>query len=107
MCLLTIMTQERMASLHRMLAAWDGYISIALLVDSYVDAHKEGIVNEVRACVDKFSTVYVVGVANMRNVAVQRVRSQLSSSRLFFGRTKLLSAALGRHRVHRAAHGAR
>ena len=42
-CLLTIMTQERMASLHRMLAAWDGYISIALLVDSYDDAHRDGI----------------------------------------------------------------
>ena len=42
-CLLTIMTQERMASLHRMLAAWDGWISIALLVDSYDDAIALGL----------------------------------------------------------------
>jgi hypothetical protein len=42
-CLLTIMTQERLASLHRMLAAWDGYVSIALLVDSYDEAAPEGI----------------------------------------------------------------
>ena len=42
-CLLTIMTQERMASLHRMLYQWDGYVSIALLVDSYADAAPQGI----------------------------------------------------------------
>ena len=42
-CLLTIMTQERMASLHRMLSVWDGYVSIALLVDVYDEAAPEGI----------------------------------------------------------------
>jgi len=59
-------------------------------------ARKEGIVEEVRACAEKFSSVYVLGVENMRNVALQRVRSQLASSRIFFGRTKLLCTALGR-----------
>lgn len=57
---------------------------------------KQNIIDEVRQCADKYSTVYVLGVNNMRNVALQRVRSQLSSSRIFFGRTKLLSCALGR-----------
>ena len=42
-CLLTIMTQERTASLHRMLGVWDGYVSIALLVDVYDEAAAEGI----------------------------------------------------------------
>jgi hypothetical protein len=42
-CLLTIMTQERTASLHRMLRVWDGYVSIALLVDVYDEAAPEGI----------------------------------------------------------------
>ena len=42
-CLLTIMTQERRASLHRMLATWDGYISIALLVDDYAAAVAQGL----------------------------------------------------------------
>jgi len=42
-CLLTIMTQERRASLHRLLATWDGYISIALLVDDYDAAVAEGL----------------------------------------------------------------
>jgi hypothetical protein len=27
------MTQERLASLHRMLNAWDGWVSIGMLVD--------------------------------------------------------------------------
>ena len=64
---------------------------------------------------DKYSSVYVLGVSNMRNVALQKVRSQLSGSRIFFGRTKLLSCALGRtpaeehrdglHHVSRALHG--
>lgn len=42
-CLLTIMTQERTASLHRMLGVWDGHVSIALLVDSYDEAAPEGM----------------------------------------------------------------
>lgn len=33
-CLLTIMTQERLASLHRMLLSWDGWVSIAMLVEA-------------------------------------------------------------------------
>jgi len=76
---------------------------------------KQAMIDEVRACAEKFSTLYVLGVANMRNVALQRVRSQLSSSRIFFGRTKLLSSALGRtpseehrdglHQVSQALHG--
>jgi len=57
---------------------------------------KQGTLDEVRSCAEKFSNVYVLGVENMRNVALQRVRSQLASSRIFFGRTKLLCTALGR-----------
>jgi len=57
---------------------------------------KTQLMDEVRQCADKYSTCYVLGVANMRNVALQQVRTKLSTSRIFFGRTKLLSAALGR-----------
>ena len=42
-CLLTIMTQDRVASLHRMLAAWDGWVSIAMLVDDYETAVIKGM----------------------------------------------------------------
>lgn len=78
-------------------------------------SQKQGLLDEIRVCADKYSTVYVVGVANMRNVAVQRVRARLAGSRLFFGRTKLLSCALGRtpseehreglHNISTALHG--
>lgn len=76
---------------------------------------KTGLMDEVRQCADKYSSVYVLGVVNMRNVALQKVRSQLATSRIFFGRTKLLSCALGRtpseehrdglHQVAGALHG--
>jgi len=76
---------------------------------------KQQMIDEVRQCADKYSSVYVLGVSNMRNVALQKVRSQLSGSRIFFGRTKLLSCALGRtpseehrdglHQVSQALHG--
>ena len=42
-CLLTIMTQERTASLHRMMGIWDGFVSIALLADLYEEVAPDGI----------------------------------------------------------------
>ncbi|KAL1495658.1 hypothetical protein AB1Y20_016524 [Prymnesium parvum] len=42
-CLFTIMTQERLASLHRMLTVWDGWVSIAMLVDDYATASSMGL----------------------------------------------------------------
>ena len=57
---------------------------------------KQSIIEEVRACADSYSSVYVFSAANMRNSALKDVRAKLLGSRLFFGRTKLLSTALGR-----------
>lgn len=59
-------------------------------------ARKESIVDEVRQAADSFTSCYVFTAENMRNAALKEVRQRLSSSRIFFGRTKLLSAALGR-----------
>ena len=59
-------------------------------------ARKESIVDEVRAAADNFSSCYVFTADNMRNTALKEVRQKLGGSRIFFGRTKLLSAALGR-----------
>ena len=59
-------------------------------------ARKESIVDEVRGCVDNFKACYVFTSDNMRNVALKNVRQQLKGSRIFFGRTKLLAAALGK-----------
>mmetsp|Transcript_57780 Transcript_57780/g.95492 ORF Transcript_57780/g.95492 Transcript_57780/m.95492 type:complete len:221 (+) Transcript_57780:24-686(+) len=59
-------------------------------------SRKESIINEIRECVDRFATIYVFAAHNMRNSALKDVRARLKSSRLFFGRNKLISAALGR-----------
>lgn len=59
-------------------------------------ARKESIIDEVRRCFDKFKTCYVFTADNMRNSALKSVRQQLRDSRIFFGRTKLLAAALGK-----------
>ena len=60
-------------------------------------ARKTAIIDEVRGCADAYSSVYVFSAENMRNSALKEVRAKLQkSSRIFFGRTKLLSAALGR-----------
>lgn len=59
-------------------------------------ARKATIIDEVRACADKYKSAYVLTAHNMRNTALKDVRAKLASSRIFFGRTKLLTAALGR-----------
>jgi len=59
-------------------------------------ARKESIVDEVRGCVDSYKACYVFSSDNMRNAALKNVRQVLNGSRIFFGRTKLLAAALGK-----------
>ena len=59
-------------------------------------ARKESIIEEVRECVEKFGALYVFSADNMRNSALKSVRARLTGSRIFFGRTKLLAAALGK-----------
>eukprot|EP00967_Tisochrysis_lutea_P058142 scaffold73874_cov32-Tisochrysis_lutea.AAC.1 len=57
---------------------------------------KEAIVEEVRGCVDRYVNLYVFETSNMRNTALKDVRARLRTSRIFFGRNKLIAAALGR-----------
>ena len=57
---------------------------------------KQTLIDEVRSCCDGFSSVFAFSAENMRNSALKEVRTRLQGSRLFFGRTKLLTAALGR-----------
>jgi len=57
---------------------------------------KEAIVEEVRGCVDRYKSVLVFETCNMRNTPLKELRARLRSSRLFFGRNKLIAAALGR-----------
>ena len=51
---------------------------------------------EVRSCVDQFQSIFVFTAENMRNAALKDVRASLKSSRIFFGRNKLIATALGR-----------
>ena len=57
---------------------------------------KSSIIDEVRGCCEAYTSAYAFAADNMRNSALKDVRAKLSGSRLFFGRTKLLTAALGR-----------
>jgi mRNA turnover protein 4 len=57
---------------------------------------KQTIIDEVRGCCDAYHSVYAFDASNMRNAALKEVRAKLAGSRLLFGRTKLLTAALGR-----------
>ena len=59
-------------------------------------SRKESLLDQVRECVDQFSSAIVFTVDNMRGAALKQVRAHLKTSRLFFGRNKLMAAALGR-----------
>ncbi|MCD7461918.1 hypothetical protein HAX54_047375 [Datura stramonium] len=59
--------------------------------------HKENIVNSIRECAEKYSSVYVFSFENMRNLKFKEFRDQLkSSSRFFLGSNKVMQVALGR-----------
>ncbi|KAL2053098.1 hypothetical protein ABVK25_006735 [Lepraria finkii] len=49
----------------------------------------------IQECIPKYPYIYVFSVHNMRNTYLKDVRTQLSDSRLFFGKTKAMSHALG------------
>ncbi|KAG9248952.1 ribosomal protein L10-domain-containing protein [Calycina marina] len=59
---------------------------------------KEGtlkLFSNVRECVDQYQYCFVFSVENMRNTYLKDVRTELSDSRLFFGKTKVMAKALG------------
>jgi mRNA turnover protein 4 len=51
--------------------------------------------SNVRECLDQYQYCFVFSVENMRNTYLKDVRNQLSDCRLFFGKTKVMSKALG------------
>ncbi|MEW5299028.1 MAG: hypothetical protein WDW38_004937 [Sanguina aurantia] len=58
---------------------------------------KEGIVSQVRACIDKFPSVYLFRYFNMRNEKFKELRDELKdTSRFVMGSNKLLHVALGK-----------
>lgn len=57
---------------------------------------KQNLVDEVRACVDKYARIFVFSVENMRNNKLKDVRTEWRHSRFFFGKNNVIAFALGR-----------
>lgn len=57
---------------------------------------KASFIEEVRECANRFTSVYVFTVKNMRSEPLKALRAQWPDSRLFFGRTRQIAVALGR-----------
>ncbi|RYP72408.1 hypothetical protein DL771_004203 [Monosporascus sp. 5C6A] len=58
--------------------------------------HKERLFENIRDSISAYQHCFVVSVDNMRNTHLKEVRQELSDSRLYFGKTKLMARALGR-----------
>ncbi|KAL1925699.1 uncharacterized protein VTP21DRAFT_582 [Calcarisporiella thermophila] len=56
---------------------------------------KEALFQQIRDAVDNFAYIWMFSVENMRNTYLKDVRTEWKTSRFFFGRTKVMSKALG------------
>ncbi|KAI1094319.1 ribosomal protein L10 [Rostrohypoxylon terebratum] len=56
---------------------------------------KDRLFENIRKCIPEYQYCFVFSVDNMRNTYLKDVRQELSDSRLFFGKTKLMARALG------------
>ncbi|XP_069805152.1 mRNA turnover protein 4 homolog [Dendropsophus ebraccatus] len=57
---------------------------------------KQSLIEELRKCVDTYKYVFVLSVENMRNNKLKDVRNAWKHSRLFFGKNKVMTVALGK-----------
>lgn len=57
---------------------------------------KQKIVEDVRNCVEKYSSIYVFSYKNMRTEKMQDLRREWKPSKFFFGKNKVIGVALGR-----------
>ncbi|GAM88913.1 hypothetical protein ANO11243_069470 [Dothideomycetidae sp. 11243] len=51
--------------------------------------------SSIQESIDTYARIFVFSVAHMRNTFLKDVRTQLSDSRIFFGKTKVMAKALG------------
>lgn len=58
---------------------------------------KDKLFQNIRDAVPEYQHCFVFSVDNMRNSHLKNVRHELSDSRLFFGKTKLMAKALGQN----------
>lgn len=56
---------------------------------------KQGLVESIRECVDKYSHIYVFAYDNMRTQKFKDVRSMWADSRFFLGKNRVIQKALG------------
>jgi len=59
--------------------------------------NNERLYEKIRESIDEHQIIFVFSVDNMRNTHLKEVRTDLSDSRLFFGKTKVMAKALGTH----------
>ncbi|XP_056398114.1 mRNA turnover protein 4 homolog [Hyla sarda] len=57
---------------------------------------KQSLIEELRKCVDTYKYLFVLSVENMRNNKLKDVRNAWKHSRLFFGKNKVMTVALGK-----------
>ncbi|KAH7041250.1 ribosomal protein L10-domain-containing protein [Microdochium trichocladiopsis] len=56
---------------------------------------KEKLFENIREALGEYQHCFVFSIDNMRNTYLKTVRQELSDSRIFFGKTKLMARALG------------
>lgn len=54
------------------------------------------LVENVKDCVENFSSIYIFSVQNMRNEKMKEVRIDWKPSKFFFGKNRVISVGLGR-----------
>lgn len=59
-------------------------------------ALKQQIIEDVKRCVEKFNSVYVFSVENMRNELMKDLRLEWKPSRFFFGKNRVIALGFGR-----------
>lgn len=66
---------------------------------------KEKLINEIQACVDKYKSLFVFTIDEMRSTHFLRVRERFkANSRFFFGKNNVMAIALGKDSSSEYAH---
>lgn len=58
-------------------------------------AFKQHCIDDIRNCVEKYDSVYLFSVYNMRNTLLKEVRAEWRDSRFFFGKNRIMQLGLG------------
>ncbi|MEE6482206.1 hypothetical protein FKM82_013182 [Ascaphus truei] len=57
---------------------------------------KQNLIEELRKCVDTYKYLFVLSIDNIRNNKLKDVRNAWKHSRIFFGKNKVMTVALGK-----------